>query len=190
MNRLIGLCGKKYHGKDTVGDYLVKEYGYTKISFADKLKEVCKVMFNFTDEQLYGSKKEEVDEFWKVTPRLAMQFIGTDLFREQLNKIMPHIENNIWIEIVRKYILENKYKKIVICDVRFENEAKMIRELSGTIIKITRSSMTSKDEHQSETEIDKIKFDDEIINDGSIPDLYKKIVNKFVCHNSQINYIV
>lgn len=175
MNKLIGICGKKHHGKDTVGDFLAKEYGYTKISFADKLKEVCKVLFNFTDEQLYGSKKEDIDEYWKVSPRTTMQFIGTDLFREQLCKIMPHIGNNIWIEIVKKYILENKYKKIVVCDVRFENEAEMIRELDGTIIKITRPSIVTKDDHLSETEIDKIKFDEEIINDGSISDLYKKI---------------
>ena len=32
---IIGITGRKRHGKDTLGDYLVSNYGYTKIGFAD-----------------------------------------------------------------------------------------------------------------------------------------------------------
>ena len=34
---IIGICGLIGSGKGTVSDYLVDEYGFEKISFADKL---------------------------------------------------------------------------------------------------------------------------------------------------------
>jgi len=46
---IIGITGYKRHGKDTLGDYLVKYHGYTKIAFADALKEACRNIFDFTE---------------------------------------------------------------------------------------------------------------------------------------------
>jgi hypothetical protein len=51
---IIGIGGEKQHGKDTVANYLVSKYGYTKKAFADRLKEICKISFpevNIYDEQ-------------------------------------------------------------------------------------------------------------------------------------------
>jgi dephospho-CoA kinase len=189
MSTLIGICGKKRHGKDTVGDYLVKEYGFIKISFSDKLKEICKILFNFSDEQLYGSLKETEDPYWKVTPRNVLQFVGTDLFRNQLSKIIPHIKKDFWVECVKHFLLQNKHKRIVICDVRFINEANMIKDLGGKLIKITRN-LISQDDHASEQEVDLIKTDYNIKNNETITELYREIDKLFVCPCGQINYIV
>ena len=35
----IGLVGYSQSGKDTVADILVKNYGYTRVAFADKIRE-------------------------------------------------------------------------------------------------------------------------------------------------------
>jgi len=40
---VIGLCGRKRVGKDTVAEYLKKQFGFTQYAFADPLKEACKV---------------------------------------------------------------------------------------------------------------------------------------------------
>ena len=37
LPKIIGISGRKYHGKDTIGDYLVNKYGYKKIAFADPI---------------------------------------------------------------------------------------------------------------------------------------------------------
>ena len=55
---IIGILGQKRNGKDTCADYLVEHYNFTKVSFADPIKQILKIMFDFNDEQLYGDKKE------------------------------------------------------------------------------------------------------------------------------------
>lgn len=42
---IIGLCGAQGVGKDTIGDILVSEYGFTKITFAAALKDVVSILF-------------------------------------------------------------------------------------------------------------------------------------------------
>ena len=44
MGKLIGLLGRKRVGKDTVADYLINNYNFTKHAFANPIKEVLKIM--------------------------------------------------------------------------------------------------------------------------------------------------
>ncbi len=64
MKTIIAFCGLAGSGKDTAANYLVEEHGFKKASFAAPLKQMVKIAFGFSDEQLYGpsSKREEQDE--------------------------------------------------------------------------------------------------------------------------------
>ena len=173
---LIGILGKKRHGKDTIADYLVRQYGYTKREFADPLKEACKAVFGFTDDQVYGELKETKDPFWKVTPRHVLQYVGTELFRNQIGTIIPHVGKDIWVQALLKNVdtirKNNPNANIVVTDVRFPNEVDIIRSIGGIVIRINRPSInTTIDTHSSELEIDKLNVDCEILNEGSINDL-------------------
>lgn len=179
---LIGILGYKFSGKDTVADYLVKKYNYTKVSFAQPLKDICKILFNFTDEQLYGNKKEDLDNKWGISPRQAFQFIGTEVFRDKIHELLPNIKDNFWLTLCLDNYKNNK-NKTVIADVRFQNEIDTIRSNSGIIIKIIRPSLISNDDHASEN-IGNLIGDIEIINDSSLEDLYKKIDNIFSINDS------
>ena len=55
---IIGLSGKKRSGKDTVAEYLCAHYGFINYGFGDPIKEIARIMFQFTDEQLYGNQKD------------------------------------------------------------------------------------------------------------------------------------
>ena len=68
QNQIIGFLGKKRCGKDTSGDYLIEKYGFVKYAFADPVKQICKILFDFSEDQLYGNKKEGVDFRWYLTP--------------------------------------------------------------------------------------------------------------------------
>ena len=67
---IIGICGLIGSGKGTVSDYLVDEYGFEKISFADKLKDGVSAVFGWDRDMLEGDNsdsrqwREQEDEFW------------------------------------------------------------------------------------------------------------------------------
>lgn len=171
---IIGITGNKFNGKDTLADLINLEYNYKKISFADPLKQITKILFNFSDEQLYGSKKETIDEFWNITPRETFQYLGTDIFRNRMNELIPDIDNNFWLKC-----MEQKFdgSNIVIPDVRFENERELIKKYNGVIIKIVNPNIQNNNLSNHESENNNIDYDYLIINNGSIDDLKEKIFN-------------
>lgn len=61
---IFGIAGKLESGKDTVADYLVNNYGYKKMAFADNLKHLAIEVFGVTHEQCYTTegKFKEFDE--------------------------------------------------------------------------------------------------------------------------------
>jgi hypothetical protein len=142
---IIAICGFQGSGKDTLANILIKKYGYTKMSFAGAVKDVCATIFGWDREMLEGitpeSRKwrENIDVWWakrlgihNFTPRWAMQQIGTDVFRN-------HFHNDIWIASIEKKISE--LSGVVITDGRFPNEIEAIRKMGGTIIHLKTDNM-------------------------------------------------
>ncbi len=178
---LIGFLAKKRHGKNTAGDYLVKNYNFTEMAFATQLKEGIKAIYGLNDDQLYGDKKETVDKFWNVSARTIMQWLGTDIFRKK--------DKNFWVKTLeRKYINfivsqqqdTNKTKtnqiNVVVTDVRFQNEVDFIHKYGGKVIKIYRESINDISTHIAEKGIDDIEdYDFLIDNNGTIEDLHNNV---------------
>jgi cytidylate kinase len=103
---IIGIRGKAGAGKDTMADHLEKNYGFKKMSFATALKRIIVILTGWSYEFVNGSNPELrplretlQHPFYKMTCRQLMQFIGTDLLRNQLNA-------DVWIESVRNEIAE------------------------------------------------------------------------------------
>lgn len=182
---LIGLTGFAAHGKSTVAS-IFKVYGFKEYALAEPLKRACMEIFGFTEDQVFGEGKYAIDKFWNITPREALQKIGTELFRDQLKKLMPNLDlgefNIVWIRKMEKYIQEtiakNPYASIIISDVRNIDEAKAIKKLGGYIIRVHNPRIKMGEEfrnHASEQMIDKIRFEGIIINDGSRIDLFRDV---------------
>lgn len=176
---LVGILGRKGAGKDTIADYLIENYDFEKLILAQPLKDACKVLFNFNDEQLYGNLKETVDPNWGTSPRIVLQYLGTEVFRKDINKIIPGIDGNFWVNLMASKYKELRNKnssiQVVVSDVRFKNEIDEIHKLNGIVIKVTRPALNNNDTHESEKSIDNLSGDFEIINEGSLEDLYNKI---------------
>lgn len=178
--KVLGITGRKFNGKDTLGNFFIEQYGYKRLAFADSLKKACAEIFGFTEEQLYGDKKEVIDDYWQTTPRTTLQFIGTELLREQLQVIMPNIGKDIWIKVVEKKMLDewkiNPDAKFVITDVRFLNECNMVQNMGGTVIRVKRDSVnTSVDCHSSEIEISNLPVNFEVLNNSTKESMFKEV---------------
>ena len=198
---IIGICGLIGSGKGTVGDILV-EQGFTKVSFADKLKDGVATIFGYDRAMLEGdtdesrSWREQTDQFWSketgrtITPRIVLQEFGTDCMRNGYY-------DGVWVSLLKQQILDNP-GDYVIPDVRFRNEQDMIRELSGQIWRVQRGDvpewygcamldnttggnlMEAYDIHSSEYKwIDlNNKFDTTIYNNNTLDNLKQLVLNE------------
>ena len=169
---IIGLAGRINCGKDTLADYLVDKHNYIKLRFSQPLKDGCAAMFGFTQDQV-NNDKETKDEFWGVTPRLVLQFIGTEVFREKINEIIP-VGGDFWVKTLAKKL--NDKDDFVIADVRFQNEVDMIKSKGGTVVRIIRENGL-KDSHVSEESCDALQGCISISNNATKEDLYKGLEN-------------
>ena len=182
---IIGLCGNKRAGKDSFADYLMSKYKtIQKYSFAGPLKKACQIMFCLSSEQIDGTLKETVDKRWGLSPRQIFQTFGTDLVRNEYPKLVPgtqveKIGSSFWVYRFQiwyeNWIKENPKKVLIITDIRFPDEFEVLKNMGGTIIKITRPSYSINDNHISEKNISKINGDYHIINEGTLNEYQNKI---------------
>lgn len=186
---LIGFSGKKGSGKSYFADYLVNHKLFIKLSFASPLKEITKILFNLSDEDVKDPiKKELINPKFNASPRELMQWLGTDIMREEFNKKFNY-SGSIWIDNVKdkvKTLLDNN-KDVVIDDVRFQNEVDMIHSLGGIVINLrndldnTLNNSTST--HSSENQ--KLTFNYEFVNDKSYSNTYDIYLNLDLLINKQ-----
>ena len=159
--RLIGLCGYARVGKDEAAKALV-ELGWARVAFADDLKsEVCRT-FGITQKYLEDNK-----EAWR--PLLV-----------EWGRARRLLEPNYWIQRAMAMVSNDLSTGVVVTDVRYWNEAKYLRCLEGTIVRIHRPGFeaVNDEERTSVAEIDgaqRILGVVNIDNSGSIASLHNAI---------------
>lgn len=169
---IIGLSGYARCGKDAAAEVLVSKYGFTRVAFADKLREciyqlnpvvTVKPYFNWGTEPPNGMTRvflqEVIDVYgwdgYKETEygpeiRRLLQRLGTEAGRDLLG-------DNIWVDAALTGHPTDA--KIVVTDVRFPNEAERIKELGGLLVRVSRPGVKAVNAHASETSLDDWDFD-------------------------------
>lgn len=171
---IVGFVGTKGVGKDTAADVLVSDHGFVRRKFAQPIKEACAMLFQVPEHHFEGPEKEVVVEKHGLSPRQMMQMLGTDMFRNMVNP-------DFWIRHFEQWCFEQSLNtRVVVTDLRFQNEVDAVKRLGGFIVKIARSAgegrHRSTDAHVTETGVAHLDgIDAEIENDGSIEELWKKI---------------
>ncbi|MDX2187788.1 MAG: hypothetical protein SFV32_12705 [Opitutaceae bacterium] len=131
--QLIAFSGPMGVGKTTAAQYLVDNYGYTRMSFADPLREMLRVL-GLTDEDFsQEGKRRPHPALSGKTPREALQTLGTEWGRN-------HIGPDIWCEaaIRRAYHAVQLGQCVVFDDCRFDNEAQAVLRMCGVVIELER----------------------------------------------------
>lgn len=154
---IVGLTGRKGCGKSSVANIFRDRLGYEILSFASPIKDMLRVL-GLGDAELDDPTIKEIplDEYGK-SPRELMQILGTEFGRELISP-------SIWVTALSKRIEDSK--NYVIDDVRFPNEAAMIRAKGGKVVRVYRPSQEeeAKDMHISESGLDSELIDCEIRN--------------------------
>ena len=144
---IVGVVGFLGSGKGTAGDILIDQHGFTRISFADAVKDAVSTIFGWPRDLLEGDTtisrnfREKKDDWWsdkfgyEVTPRYMLQLMGTEAGRDVFN-------SDLWIHTVSRRIdiarKTDPNVKFVIPDVRFANEIDFIRKSGGHVIRVVR----------------------------------------------------
>lgn len=172
MRFVIGITGKARAGKDTVAKILLEMFpGATKYAFADPLKEGLKVALGLTDEEVHGELKDTMNELYGKTNREMLQTFGTDWGREMVNQ-------DIWLLAATRKMPKGL---VIVSDVRFENEAKFVRE-NGVLLHILRNGLPEikgVNGHTSEDGIELKPEDRMVFNDFSLKTLKDRVHGMF-----------
>jgi hypothetical protein len=164
---IIGLTGYAQSGKDTVANILVENYGFKRVAFADPIR---KLLYEANPAVKDGDYRLQgvVDGYgWDVAKtafpevRRLLQDLGVGA-----RKVFGE---NFWVDRSLSSIFE--HENAVITDVRFINEAEMVKHQDGQIWRIKRIGVAAVNEHVSEQEMDGYKVDQIFANNGSIEDL-------------------
>jgi len=176
MLPLIAFVAGKGAGKSCAAAHLCRAHGYRRLSIGDPLKFALADIFGLSPVQLWGDEKESPDAYWGVSPRRLMQVVGSELFRDRLGELMPQIGHDVWARAFeRRLDLAGPSSHIVVDDVRFENEAALIRRRGGILVRLERRPREPVDGHQSEAVGARISCDFVIDNNGSLKDLHARL---------------
>ena len=184
MSIIIGFCGRCQSGKSELAN-ICEKYNFNKLSFATPLKQLVAKLLNCTIEDVNRLKNTKIDFICDAdkcdviskeceiplnivndtmlnkqfeNSRQILQFIGTNLIRNY---------NNDW-HVNKMKLMIDKDKNYVIDDVRFPNEANLIKELNGDLWFIVRPKIDNVSNHESETSLKWQNFENIIINNGSL----------------------
>jgi hypothetical protein len=170
MRTLLGIAGPAGVGKDTAANFLVEQYAFQRVGFADPIYAMLAAMgmpAPATREQ-----KEAVDPVWGFSWRTAAQTLGTEWGRA--------LDPDLWLKAAMRRCMS--IDRAVISDVRFENEAEAIRKQGGTIIHMVgrASDLGDRSSHASEKLLQRHTLDEVVDNAGSIQELHTQLHNIMV----------
>lgn len=185
---VIGIAGRKQSGKSTAGKIIcsmapalaatvayadplkVEVFDYLWSDPQPSIKEVEHIMItglNRPMEMLWYGDEEKVR--WinnrKDELRPLLQAWGTEYRRGQ--------RQDYWVQKMREFIADFNFGEKDLCiitDVRFPDEAALVQELGGRLIRINRNVYSLVDPHPSEQHLT-VPGIIEVDNNGSIDDL-------------------
>lgn len=144
MRRVYGMCGFMGSGKNAAAHAILLQYGHPTPrhvhSFANALKDGVAAIFSWPRELLEGDSeksrtwRETPDPYWSdafgrvITPRTALQEVGTNLFRAWLP--------NFWVAATAARAQSEGLH--IFTDARFHNEMSWLRQTGGLLIWVYR----------------------------------------------------
>ena len=200
---IIGLIGQKRVGKDTVASIIKNinanldtKYNFKCMALADPIKDIARIMFNFTEEQLYDDAKDIIDPKWGIKPRDFFEQFGTNIMQFDIYNYLPNLETQVekrlfWVKSLLAKIQIDKDKNVIITDVRGLHEIneinkftdgkaifiRIVKQPKNKIYDSVNNSISSHITQREPNEIPDEYIFDTIVNDETLDDLNEKVKN-------------
>jgi hypothetical protein len=166
---IIAFTGLAQSGKTTAAKAFLS-IGYDQMSFAGPLKAMVQCLTPCIDKEarppsLCGKSLREV--YQSLGTDWGRKMVGEDIWinagRARIDTLLGDVESDI-------------IRGIVVDDIRFDNEAELVRSMGGVVIEITRSSVPQMD-HASEAGISRDLIDFSFANEGDIDTLQHQVLD-------------
>lgn len=194
---VIGLCGGKGEGKDTLAKYLVNNYGFTRLAYGDGVYAEVAKAFNTTVEALQVRETKETPQAHLALVHCAdLEFIQVMLshFKVAAPEVDAFLNEprsprwvlqywgteyrraahpRYWLDIVDAQL--DDLDRAVITDVRFPNEVDIVTDRDGHVRRIVMDPEPVRDNtagHDSERSLDSL----------SIPTMTNRVGDLSVLH--------
>lgn len=203
--QIIGLSGYARSGKDTAAEVLVEQFGFTRVAFADKLREVLyelNPIVDFLGREVAVEDGYIDNEILNAAPvtggihpigvKDVINRFGWDGYKEtkwskEIRRLLQRLGteagrqtlwDSIWVDAALTGLPEDA--KVVVTDCRFVNEAQAIKDRAGIVVRVERAGVGPANNHPSETSLDDWDFDYTLPN---VHDLETFKINVEVLHD-------
>lgn len=179
----IGFIGKARSGKDTAALHLVRTRGYSRLAFADPVKEMAL------------STDPYIPTGYGVTVRLSSLIadVGWEYAKDTYPEVrrtlqatgqaVRDIDDEFWLTAMRRKLnnAEAWNLPVVVTDVRYPNEAANLRARGFRLVRIIRpgTAKTMREAraamHASETALDGFEADVTVTNAGTLAEFHEQL---------------
>lgn len=214
---ILALAGKAGVGKDTMAEVLVKKHGYTRISLADPLRDLCSRVFRMDRNMFLDHDKKDkeidmvmldyhhIDQIREIVQNEWGYPISYDM-RENMEEYYDEefetprdILRCIGTKLLRNCIDRNIWiqlamskiqstgPKVVITDCRFENEREAFAKCGALLILIKRNDDGCSENHEHDLG-DEYDYDVVFTNDGTLTEFQSNIDMWYTLRKDELNF--
>jgi len=185
---IIGICGPAGSGKDTAREVLTGCFNVTGMAFADPMRAMLGALIDecgiSREWMVLRDLKEQPMPGIGVSYRHAAQTLGTEWGRS----LTP--SGDVWLSITKSKIIQvmevmGENHVFCISDVRFDNEARWIKERGGVVWSIERPGVASVRSHVSESGVSDDLIDAHLVNADGLVDFQGLIMDHAVSQLSE-----
>lgn len=143
---------------------LVNRFGFVKLAFADRLKEGCSAITGQPLNRFQTGDRDAKIPGFDFSYREFMQLMATEAVRTVFGE-------DFWVQVLKQQITQLRrkhgFERFVISDVRFDNEARFLRQRKFPVVKINRPDLPVMD-HASEQGVSRTLVTATIDNDSTL----------------------
>lgn len=179
--RHIALMGRAGSGKDEVGRRLVRSWAYTRVAFADPLREMALRVDPVVKYEPAGfgpvpvRLSDVVNRWgWEEAKRRSPEIRRT---LQRMGQAVRKHDPGFWVSLAMdKVVVADVWNlPVVVTDLRHVNEAEALKNRGFTLVRVIRPqapALGANAAHVSETALDDYPADLTVSNTGTLADLH------------------
>lgn len=182
--RNIALIGRARSGKDTVADRLIATRQYTRVAFADPLKEMALGIDPIIAYSVVGGpvRLSHILDAGKGWEYAKDKYPEVRRILQQCGQTVREYDEDFWLRIAMRKVdgAEKLNMPVVVTDVRYPNEYDALVARGFLMVRLIRpldvaGMLTYRGvQHESETALDGFAAHITLYNDETLTELYEE----------------